>query len=401
MEKRKILIFLSGMVVLFTFVLMVFKLVPRNSTSIEITSISPTDPSLGETVRVDFKVFGGTDEFSIVVLPDTQHYSDAHPEIFFAQTQWIVNNKFVDNIIFVSHLGDIVQNNDYFEDEWRVANAAMGVLDEIMPYGILPGNHDMQFGGDADFYTVYFPASRFNDSAWWGGSFNENKNNFQLISAAGDDYIFLHLQYCPPDAAIDWANEVLSNFSDHNAIISTHSYLLADGRRVGHCQEKSDGDNNGFDIWKKVVRRNPNIFLVLSGHIPGAFRRSDQVDGRVVYQLLSDYQDMRNGGDGYLRIMTFQPNLDTVLVKTYSPALDAYLTDPENQFDLSFDMTGGRSPSGKVTVSSGTESCQASLEIGFCDLTVKDGEPRNITVTYSGDLFFHGSVSEPFSYQDQ
>ncbi len=394
MTRRAIWIVIGTLAAISMVIFAVYRLGSKASTSVEIISISPSNPKSGDMVRVDFKVLGGANDFSIVSLPDTQHYSDAYPDLYYAQTQWIVENKSPNNIVFVSHLGDIVQNNDYFETEWKVADIAMRMLDGIIPYGILPGNHDMQFGGTAQFYTKYFPASRFSENPWWGGSFNENKNNYQLITAAGDDYIFINLQYCPPDSAIDWANEVLSDFSDRKAILATHSYLFSDGSRMGHCQEKSDGDNTGFDIWKKVIRKNTNIFLTLSGHIPGAFRRVDQVDGRVVYQLLSDYQGMSNGGDGYLRIMTFQPNLDNIQVRTYSPALDSYLNDPENQFDLSFDMPGGKLPSGHVTINIGTESCTAPVQQGFCELLLAYPDSMNISATYSGDLYFKGSVSE-------
>lgn len=393
MKKQTILIFVGVLVVVIVAMVVVVSLRSRESTSIKITSISPSNSSADQSMRVHFKVFGGADDFSIVVLPDTQHYSDAHPEMYYAQTQWIADNIYTKNIIFVSHLGDIVQNNDYFEDEWKVADAAMSTLDGIVPYGILPGNHDMQFGGAAQYYNYYFPESRFDENSWWGGSFNENKNNYQLITAAGDHYIIMNMQYCPSTSAINWTNEVLSNYSEYKAIITTHSYLHSDGSRVGHCQEKSDGENTGFDIWKKVVRQNPNIFLVLSGHIPGAARRADAVDGRVVYQLLSDYQDLENGGNGFLRIMKFRPNLDNIQVTTYSPALDSNLTDLENQFDLSFDMSSGRLPSGRVTISNGLDSCTTTIEKGYCDLDKADGDSLSITATYSGDLFFKGSVS--------
>src|SRR5690554_2378861 len=43
--------------------------------------------------------------FNLVLLPDTQVYSRAYPEIFRAQTEWIVQNA--DSIAFVLHQGDI------------------------------------------------------------------------------------------------------------------------------------------------------------------------------------------------------------------------------------------------------------------------------------------------------
>ena len=50
-------------------------------------------------------------EFTIIALPDTQHYSESFPAIFTSQTQWIVNNRAARNIVFVTHEGDIVEHN--------------------------------------------------------------------------------------------------------------------------------------------------------------------------------------------------------------------------------------------------------------------------------------------------
>ena len=49
--------------------------------------------------------------FSIVALPDTQAYSAGAPEIFAAEMQWILDNIDRQNIVFVTHLGDIVDRN--------------------------------------------------------------------------------------------------------------------------------------------------------------------------------------------------------------------------------------------------------------------------------------------------
>ena len=59
--------------------------------------------------------------FTIVVLPDTQHYTELAPEIFTAQTQWIVDNKAAENIKFVLHEGDITENN--IHTEWQRVDA--------------------------------------------------------------------------------------------------------------------------------------------------------------------------------------------------------------------------------------------------------------------------------------
>jgi hypothetical protein len=64
-------------------------------------------------------------------------------------------------------------------------------------------------------------------------------------------------------------------------------------------------------------------------------------DGTHCHQILANYQTcafgpcpQTNGGDGYLRIMRFDPATHAVTVMTYSPLLDMYKDDPSNQFVL-------------------------------------------------------------------
>src|ERR1051325_10648648 len=49
--------------------------------------------------------------FSVVVLPDTQYYSSSWPDIFAAQTRWIIKNRESEQIAFVLHTGDVVDSD--------------------------------------------------------------------------------------------------------------------------------------------------------------------------------------------------------------------------------------------------------------------------------------------------
>ncbi len=102
-------------------------------------------------------------DFTLAAIPDTQHYVDsANYPTFTAQTQWIVANRNALNIAFVTHLGDITQNIDAVEQEWKRADTSMKVLDDAgIPYAVSPGNHDISAAGVAKFYDQYFPVSRF------------------------------------------------------------------------------------------------------------------------------------------------------------------------------------------------------------------------------------------------
>ena len=187
---------------------------------------------------------------------------------------------------------------------------------------------------------------------------------------------------------MDWANNVLAQWPERNAIVSTHSYLSDDGSLMKNCQNKSNGDTNGAKIWNRLVKKNPNVFLVLAGHIPGFARRED-LEGRIVYQLLADYQDFPLGGSGYLRIMKFEPQNDIIRVSTYSPYLDQYLEDSGNQFDLAFDMTGDAVPQGNVLVYSGVNYCLGTVAQGSCEL--QSASEEAIRVVYLGDTSHKGS----------
>jgi hypothetical protein len=87
------------------------------------------------------------------------------------------------------------------------------------------------------------------------------------------------------------------------------------------------------------VRRNPSVFMVTCGHFHEEFRQvSQNVAGLPVHEVLADYQDDPNGGDGWLRIMKFDTLANTIDVDTYSPTLAAVRTAAESDFTLSVDF---------------------------------------------------------------
>ena len=85
----------------------------------------------------------------------------------------------------------------------------------------------------------------------------------------------------------------------------------------------------------------PNVFLTLAGHyntLPGEGQRTSVVSGNTVQGLMSDYQDQPNGGNGWLRIMTFSPANNQISVQTYSPVLNQNMTDTASQFTVPWNM---------------------------------------------------------------
>ncbi len=281
-------------------------------------------------------------EFTIIAMPDTQFYSESFPEIFRSQTQWIVDNVAARNIVFVTHEGDLVQNN--VVPEWQVANANMSMLDGRVPYGMGPGNHDQP----TTLFNQFFPYTRYVGQPWYGGNFqNLNDNNYQLFSGGGLDFVIVHLTFCPPAAAVSWADSIFRTYPDRVGMVTTHGYLgLAAERSVHVCGSTQY-------LWDGLAS-NPNLRFMLSGHVHGESRRTDVVNGRTVFQMLADYQGRASGGEGWLRILRFVPADDTVYVETYSPWLGRFETDADSTFTLPFAMGGGFEAAGSTTVQSGS-----------------------------------------------
>ena len=84
---------------------------------------------------------------------------------------------------------------------------------------------------------------------------------------------------------------------------------------------------------------------MLCGHRHGEARRVDVYDGNIVHTLLADYQERVDGGDGWLRILEFFPDMDAISVTTYSPNLGFFETDSDSHFELSYEMSSGNSSS--------------------------------------------------------
>ncbi|MFK7772856.1 MAG: T9SS type A sorting domain-containing protein [Saprospiraceae bacterium] len=289
--------------------------------------------------------------FTIIVMPDTQHYCDYGPAsnaIFGAQTQWIADNRVSRNIVFVTSLGDVVQNADE-PDEWALADEAYKIIEgdsivlpklpDGIPYGISVGNCDQfpkrETGATAEFNT-HFGVSRFDTMAYYGGHYgSKNDNSYQLFSASGLDFIIIHLEYDQElneqhqTDVLNWADGVLTTHSNRRAIVTSH-FMIDRGNEGDPAGNGNDYPGKFGPQGEKIfdaLKHHPNLFLMLGGHIATEGERDDVgTNGNTIYTLLSDYQNQDpiggEGGNGWLRIMEFSPGTNTITVSTYSPTHD-------------------------------------------------------------------------------
>ena len=343
---------------------------------------------------------GPTDPFTFVFLPDTQHYVCSscrkndpdterwQPDTFKAQTQWVVNNLESENIAFVANAGDVVQTATELE-EWEIADAAYSNLDSVVPYSVIPGDHDYfpeeYRNGDTTYYRQFFGASRYQNYSWYGGSSPSGLSHYQRFTGGGQDFIHIGLEFEPPGPISDpgstlgWAKSILEANPDTPTIFSTHAYLMdavnrrSEPRDQEACYKPNSGvgtepcpdkpgtldpnASSGEEIFQALIKPSPQVFMVLNGH----YYRSDtsntgptsdsgeyhQVSlneaGLPVYEMLANYQNYDNGGDGWIRLIEFIPDggsngQDRIQIRTYSPTRGDFQPGEASNFffDLSF-----------------------------------------------------------------
>ncbi|MCP2324275.1 hypothetical protein HDA40_002782 [Hamadaea flava] len=283
----------------------------------------------GQGAPAQAQALAAAENFTIVMLPDTQFASEYWPEVYRAQMQWVADQQTARNIKYVLHVGDVVDNHDQ-PTQWANSKSAMGLPTDDVPYIIGPGNHDLDSTTTraATIYNSHYPRSKFTSLPSFGGTYPaaQNDNAYHTFTAGGVDWLVLAMKYAPSDAEITWANSVVSAYPNHNAILVTHAY-----------QNGTTKDSNGTKLWTNLVSKHKNFRFTFSGHYVNAgVIPQAGVNGNTVYQIQADYQDpSTRDPNSFMRVMTFNPTANTLDVKTYSPYLNTYKTDAANQFVLS------------------------------------------------------------------
>lgn len=308
--------------------------------------------------------------FTIAFVGDTQNYSTYRPDIFNQITQWLVDNKSTRNVQFVVQDGDIV-NND-LTNEWDNARAAMQRLDGNIPYATVRGNHDI--GSQYDFASRFGPGSPYSQQSTLVDHYEvpgqpnwDMRNTVHKFEAGGQKFMVITIDISAGNDVVNWVNSVIVNNPDRRVILDTHAYLYDGGERFNNALDPSNpgktydqsrdallrtgvqgeavyngasyGGRDAETLWNTLVKNHPNVSLFLSGH---QFEDFDQfkyhleegLEGNRVYELLVDPQNMANGGNGWIRLLEFDPDGSTVHVKTYSPFLNQWDTSPDNFYDI-------------------------------------------------------------------
>lgn len=273
-------------------------------------------------------------DFTVAAMSDTQYTVETFPQTFAAQTQWAADHASDPNynVAFLAHQGDMLRRG-YSNYQAANAAAALNTLNGVVPYLADIGNHDF----DNQFDDLDHHISSANFTSWFGdaryqalygdnyGSSLDQRNKFTTFTAGGQKYLVLSIEWEAEDSAIAWAQGVINSHRQLPVILTTHEYLNGSGRTTSPLDPLG---NSGESIFQKLVKPNPQIFLVLSGHT-GAIRHQTSTDaaGLPVFETVGDFEGRPIGGDGYLQLFHFYPDQNTINVSSYSPTL--------NQFDTS------------------------------------------------------------------
>lgn len=289
--------------------------------------------------------YGFGQKFTLVVFPDTQVEVGSKPEMFYSQINWVVKHKDSLNIPITLHVGDLVNFNNF--NHFEVASKGYEAFDKAhIPYAITLGNHDGEAVGfhsgsaapgnvnqnlrKTFKFNSYFPVSRFTNQR---GRFEPGKsdNAYYTFKEGKTSWLVIALEFCPRMGAINWAADIAKEYFNYNVIILTHFYLTGKGQ-IGQ-RNAGYGDFSPQDIFNKVVKVNPNVRFVFSGHVGTSALKIDTCeDGHKVYQILQDYQGEDSGG-GYLRLLTFDIDKGTISAKMYSPYYDITKQD-SSKFEI-------------------------------------------------------------------
>ncbi len=334
--------------------------------------------------------------WSVIMVPDIQNYVKwgRNQPILDLMMAWIDENIDPLNIKMVVIVGDLVNNNEKIindydgnqttQQQWDAVSRALAKLDGKTPYIAASGNHDYSIdahGNRRSRYSEFVTTERnpLNQKILVQNNRNEQgqptleNSAYELKNLNGQDYLFLTVEYAPRDSIVEWAKKIaaLEQYKNHRIVLITHAYLDTKDQRTGpeplrwiywepyNIDNKIQKSprillpkaNTGMQLWEKLVQPATNIELVLCGHISGeGYRQDPNAAGKTVHQVLFDAQSMGggggtgNGGDGWLRILEFHPDGQTVKLRTFSPLFAASPTtqqfawkkDARNEFEMKF-----------------------------------------------------------------
>ncbi|HOR95891.1 MAG TPA: metallophosphoesterase [Bacilli bacterium] len=285
--------------------------------------------------------------------------------------QFIIDEYRNNNLAYLAYTGDMVQQQVWGnEDEWTsfVDFVLEPLLSANVPLGVSSGNHDVggvssyqsegSNGLDSaltyEYFGKYAGEDLFKNLPYYGGSFENNRSHYDLITVNGHEFLFLYLGWGSSipnihvsSKDINWAKGILEQYPDKTVVLATHEYM----------GNKSNRSLTGNQVFNELVKKYPNIQFVISGHINGSSYQIDKIDDdgdgiydRRVLQILTDFQEEESlFGASFLRTIGLDFVNNYLHFNIYSPYFkdyDIFVNDNKeyvkasSEFYYAFDLTG-------------------------------------------------------------
>ncbi|GAA4318691.1 LamG domain-containing protein [Streptomyces venetus] len=254
--------------------------------------------------------------FTLAVMPDTQYLFDG-PSIdrapVEASLRYLLEHGREENIVFLSHLGDLTQNGA--KDEFAAIGEAFGLLDRRgVGYSVLAGNHDVKSSTTdqrgATPYLDAFGPKRFEGKPTFGDASPDGYNTFHRFAAGGREWLVLALDWRLSPQGYAWAKEVLAEHPKTPVILTTHELVVEDDTLSDYGQQ----------LWDRLIEDHDQIFLALGGHYwPAGRATRKNAAGHDVHLHLTNYQNRYFGGAAMIRLYRFDLDRGVIDVETLSP----------------------------------------------------------------------------------
>ncbi|QOV34211.1 metallophosphoesterase [Streptomyces ferrugineus] len=273
-------------------------------------------PAVAEAAPADWRPDPDSRRFTLAVMPDTQYLFDG-PSIdkapVEASLRYLLEHGREENIVFLSHLGDLTQNGS--RPEVAAISEAFRLLDRRgVGYSVLAGNHDVKSSTDdqrgATPYLDAFGPQRFQGKRTFGGASPDGYNSFHLFRAAGREWMVLALDWRLSAQGYAWAKDVLARHPRTPVILTTHELVVEDDSLSAYGQQ----------LWDRLIEDHDQIFLTLNGHYwPAGRATRKNAAGNDVHLHLTNYQNRYFGGAAMIRLYRFDLDRDVIDVETVSP----------------------------------------------------------------------------------
>ncbi len=290
--------------------------------------------------------------------------------------------------------------------EWENAQKSILQLSKAgVSYSLCRGNHDDymiddyfnipaytdQFQGVGGFFSdseSKYTSKRENKNkegyVYWSAISGYHKdsivNSYKTAEICGTKYLFITVDFNPTHNVMNWLDSILEEYSDHRAIITTHSYI---GSR-GTLLKENDGTMHDFGIspeqmWNQCFKNHPNILMIACGHV-GATKPVFSVrrgsEGNVVREILVDPQkyDVHRDTDGspisgiqdtgLVLYLNFSADGKTFTCDYYSTLLNKEMVGIDKTYSLyPFGKETEKEPATKAAVATASPSTYAPVQM--------------------------------------